>query len=122
MELFEVPGGVAEVQPSALQLADGRAVPFDECLWTTQASAAGWLAATGLPVADDGFLLVDDFLQSDGGPPNVFAAGDVASNARAPRPKAGVFAVRAVRGRGGRGGCAAAAWPDQHLMPGHACQ
>lgn len=73
-----------------------------------QASAASWLAETGLPVDKDGFLLVNDCLQSDGGPPNVFAAGDVASNSRNPRPKAGVFAVRAVsgwrqRGRGGGG-------------------
>lgn len=61
-----------------------------------QASAATWLADTGLPVDEDGFLLVNDCLQSDGGPPNVFAAGDVASNRHNPRPKAGVFAVRAV--------------------------
>lgn len=129
-------GGVVEVQPSALLLADGQRISFDECLWSTQASAAGWLADTGLPtdsgrftnvfvgttallgsaastdlehcckcvavaksVAPDGFLLVDDFLRSDGGPPNVFAAGDVASNSSHPRPKAGVFAVRAVRAR-----------------------
>ncbi|PRW20680.1 water dikinase [Chlorella sorokiniana] len=92
--VYEAAGGVKEVQPAALVLGDGQTVPFDECLWTTQASAASWLAETGLPVGKDGFLLVNDCLQSDGGPPNVFAAGDVASNARNPRPKAGVFAVR----------------------------
>ena len=96
MALYEVAGGVTEVQPAALILADGQAVPFDRCLWTTQASAASWLADTGLPVGKDGFILVNDFLQSDGGPPNVFAAGDVATNCINPRPKAGVFAVRAV--------------------------
>ena len=69
-----------------------------------QASAASWLAETGLPVDKDGFLLVNDCLQSDGGPPDVFAAGDVASNSRNPRPKAGVFAVRAVSGWRQRGG------------------
>lgn len=94
--MYEVPGGVVEVQPCTLVLSDGQRVPFDECLWTTQASAAAWLAETGLPVDARGFLLVNDCLQSDGGPPNVFAAGDVASNQRNPRPKAGVFAVRAV--------------------------
>lgn len=44
-----------------------------------------------------GFILVDEFLQCKGGPDNVFAAGDVASMDGYPRPKAGVFAVRAVR-------------------------
>ncbi|KAL4433704.1 hypothetical protein ABPG75_000145 [Micractinium tetrahymenae] len=93
--LYEVAGGVKEVLPGQLLLADGQRVPFDECLWTTQASAASWLANTGLPVDADGFLLVDDCLRSDGGPANVFAAGDVAASRSNPRPKAGVFAVRA---------------------------
>lgn len=48
--LYESNGGVAEVQPGALVLADGQRVPFDECLWSTQASATGWLGDTGLPV------------------------------------------------------------------------
>ncbi|KAL4854063.1 Selenide [Chlorella vulgaris] len=45
--------------------------------------------------SSDGFLLVDEYLKSAGGPSNVFAAGDVASSITCPRPKAGVFAVRA---------------------------
>jgi hypothetical protein len=48
------------------------------------------------PVDKDGFLAIKPTLQSDGGPPEVFAAGDVASCAEYPRPKAGVFAVRQV--------------------------
>ena len=48
--MLEVDGGVREVLPGELLLADGRRQPFDECLWTTQASAARWLADTGLPV------------------------------------------------------------------------
>lgn len=49
-------------------------------------------------VADaQGFLAITDCLQSEGGPSEVFAAGDVASCAKHPRPKAGVFAVRQVR-------------------------
>ena len=54
--------------------------------------------------APDGFLLVEECLRSAGGPPNVFAAGDVASCPAHPRPKAGVFAVRAV-GAGQEAGC-----------------
>jgi selenide,water dikinase len=45
--------------------------------------------------ADDaGFVRINECLQSDGGPANVFAVGDVASSSAHPRPKAGVFAVR----------------------------
>jgi NADH dehydrogenase FAD-containing subunit len=48
-----------------------------------------WLHAAG-------FLAVNDFLQCEGGEGNVFAAGDIAAFTKSPRPKAGVFAVRAV--------------------------
>lgn len=50
--------------------------------------------SAGLPTDKSGFLAINDCLQSEGGPPEVFAAGDVASCAAHPRPKAGVFAVR----------------------------
>lgn len=78
-----------------LVLLDGQTVGFDDCLWCTQASPALWLKETGLPLADDGFLAVNNYLQSDGGPPEVFAVGDVATMTHHPRPKAGVYAVRA---------------------------
>lgn len=42
-----------------------------------------------------GFIAVNDYLQSDGGPPEIFACGDVSSSKTHPRPKAGVYAVRA---------------------------
>lgn len=53
IDLHEVEGGVAEVQPTLLQLSDGSQLPFDECLWCTQAGAAGWVADSGLPT-DEG--------------------------------------------------------------------
>jgi NADH dehydrogenase FAD-containing subunit len=56
------------------------------------------LAVAAAAAADEsGFLLINEYLQSSGGPPEVFAVGDCASSARHPRPKAGVYAVRQVR-------------------------
>lgn len=43
---------------------------------------------------DEGFVRVNDNLQCESGPANVFAVGDVSSSVSNPRPKAGVFAVR----------------------------
>jgi len=71
-------------------------VAFDECLWCTQAAAASWIKDTGLPTDAQGFIATQETLQvAEGGPPEVFAAGDVATCLAHPRPKAGVFAVRA---------------------------
>jgi NADH dehydrogenase FAD-containing subunit len=50
-----------------------------------------------VPEGGGGFLRINECLQSDGGPPEVFAVGDVATSTTHPRPKAGVFAVRQVR-------------------------
>ncbi|MFD0859581.1 selenide, water dikinase SelD [Roseovarius aquimarinus] len=53
-----------------------------------------WLADTGLDLTD-GFVTVAPDLRSTSDPA-IFAAGDCAHLAHAPRPKAGVYAVRAV--------------------------
>jgi len=82
-----------QLQQQLLQ-GNNNTVPFDVCMLCTQASAAPWLKLTGLPTDPQGFLAINECLQSEGGPPEVFAAGDVASCAKHPRPKAGVFAVR----------------------------
>ena len=84
---------VVEVGAGFLCTADGRTHAIDETLWTTQAAAAPWLARSGLAVDDEGFIRVTSTLQSTSHP-EVFAAGDIASMVRHPRPKSGVFAVR----------------------------
>ena len=84
---------VTNVSPNHLRTADGRLHEADEILWTTEASAAPWLAASGLAVDERGFVRVASTLQSTSHP-EVFAAGDVASMVESPRPKSGVFAVR----------------------------
>ena len=87
---------VTQVMPNTLVDAAGREFRFHEILWVTQAGAPPWLASSGIGVDDQGFMLVNDHLQSHSHR-NIFGAGDVATMADHPRPKAGVFAVRQGR-------------------------
>jgi selenide, water dikinase len=84
---------VTEASPGRLITADGIEHLVDEILWVTAAGAASWLGASGLRVDAQGFIAVNDALQSLSHP-TVFAAGDIASVQKHPRPKSGVFAVR----------------------------
>jgi len=84
---------VVNVEPNAVHCANGTVLAFDEILWVTSAGAAEWLGKSGLDVDERGFVAVDDTLQSTSHP-DVFAAGDIASVVKHPRPKSGVFAVR----------------------------
>ncbi len=54
-----------------------------------------WLRDTQLALDDRGFIAVNSHLQSISHP-FVFAAGDVATLTETPRPKSGVYAVRAA--------------------------
>lgn len=85
---------VAEVAAEGVRLADGRHLPADEILWTTQAEPAAWLAASGLPCDAAGFLRVGATLQAVGHA-GIFAAGDTIAFDPRPIPRSGVFAVRA---------------------------
>lgn len=84
---------VSRVDEGRLQFSDGSTAAFDALVWATGAAPQPWVAASGLSCADDGFMLVDEHLQSSSHS-HVFAAGDIATNPRYRRPKAGVFAVR----------------------------
>ena len=78
-----------------LVAADGRTFHYTEAIWCTQATAQPWLGVAGLAVTDQGgFVCVKPTLESVN-VRNVFASGDVAHLVDNPRPKAGVFAVRA---------------------------
>ena len=71
----------------------GLELKCDRIFWVTQASAANWIRESGLAADSNGFMQVNDCLQSVSHP-NVFGAGDIAAMVNYPRPKAGVFAVR----------------------------
>ncbi|MFK8042433.1 selenide, water dikinase SelD [Congregibacter sp.] len=84
---------VSRVSESQLYFESATTADFDTLIWCTGASAAPWVRASGLPVDERGFMRVEDTLQSTGYS-NVFGAGDIATQYRHPRPKAGVYAVR----------------------------
>ena len=68
---------------------------FHECLWCTTAGAPSWIAQqTPLQTSPEGFIQVHSTYQSTSHT-NIFAAGDCCNMVSNPRPKAGVFAVRA---------------------------
>ncbi|MEG4345184.1 FAD-dependent oxidoreductase [Microcoleus sp. A003_D6] len=71
----------------------GLELECDRIFWVTQASAAHWIRESGLAADSNGFMQVNDCLQSVSHP-NVFGSGDIAAMVNYPRPKAGVFAVR----------------------------
>lgn len=82
-----------EFQPEAVCLSDNSTIACDASLTVTGAAAPAWPARSGLACDSDGFICVTSTLQSTSHPWS-FAAGDVAAYAD-PRPKSGVFAVRA---------------------------
>ncbi len=84
---------ISGAEPGLLRCADGRDFPADEMLFVTEAQPPGWLREAGITLDQRGFIAVNLALQSLSHS-TIFAAGDVASVIGAPRPKAGVFAVR----------------------------
>ena len=82
-----------QVDAAALRFEQGVPLAFDACLVVTGAAAPAWPRASGLATDDQGFIRVGPTLQSRSHP-HILAAGDVAAYAE-PRPKSGVFAVKA---------------------------
>ncbi len=83
---------VVEVRADGVTLGDGRVLPSDFTLGAAGARPQDWLQDTGLPLVD-GFIEVGPRLLVTGHD-ELFAVGDCAHMDHAPRPKAGVFAVR----------------------------
>ncbi|MGB8436053.1 MAG: FAD-dependent oxidoreductase [Burkholderiales bacterium] len=84
---------IVRVDPDAALTDTGERIGFDALIWATGAAAAAWPGESGLAVDPNGFVLVDETLQSVSHA-HVFAAGDIATMRGHPRPKSGVYAVR----------------------------
>lgn len=88
---IETGAEVTRIGADHVALADGRTLPSDFTLAVAGTRPQDWLAGIGVET-HDGFIRVGPTLQSSD--PAIFAAGDCAHLSHAPRPKAGVFAVR----------------------------
>jgi pyridine nucleotide-disulfide oxidoreductase family protein len=82
------------IEAGHVVLGGGARLACDAPVLAIGASAPAWLAASGLALDEQGFVSTAATLQSTSHP-EVFAAGDVASSSVAPRPRSGVYAVRA---------------------------
>lgn len=85
---------VATIEAGHVRLSDESTVPAALTIGATGARPWAWLKETDLPL-ENGFIRVDANLGVQGDDA-LFAVGDCAHLAHAPRPKAGVFAVRAA--------------------------
>lgn len=84
---------VTEFSATAVIFANGDQIDADSAVYATGASIPLWPIQNGLGPSDDGFIEVNDHLQSTSHP-FVFIAGDAATIKNHPRPKSGVYAVR----------------------------
>lgn len=85
---------VTGFEANSLKLEDETTQAFDAAFLVTSVAPPAWLEKTGLDLDQSGFINVRETLQSTSHP-HIFAAGDIACLTANPRPKAGVFAVRA---------------------------
>jgi pyridine nucleotide-disulfide oxidoreductase family protein len=85
---------VRRVLAGRVELTNAHVVEADVIVLATGTRAAPWLGTTALAKDAAGYIATNAYLQSTSHP-NVFAAGDCATQLETPRPKSGVFAVRA---------------------------
>ncbi len=91
VKLFEN-AKVLSVKADSIEIEGKASVPAQMTLGAAGTRAYDWLEKTGLAL-ENGYIRVQPTLQSETDP-EVFAVGDCAHLSHAPRPKAGVFAVR----------------------------
>jgi selenide,water dikinase len=84
---------VTEIKDYNIICQSGLKVKANPIFWATEASPQPWIKESGIATDSQGFILVEDTLQSRSHP-QIFAAGDIATMINYSHPKAGVFAVR----------------------------
>ncbi|KQX72230.1 FAD-dependent oxidoreductase [Streptomyces sp. Root1310] len=75
---LETGARVTKVLPDAVELADGRLISSDACLWTTGVKVSPLAADAGIATDDHGLILVDATLRSVSHP-QIRAIGDAAA-------------------------------------------
>jgi NADH dehydrogenase FAD-containing subunit len=91
--LLQTGGRVGRVEDGRAVLADGSVMPFDLFVNATGLRRPPLLRELGLPVDDEGGLVVDEHLRSTGDPA-VFGAGDCVAFKGRELPRIGVYAIR----------------------------
>ena len=84
---------VQTVTPEGVDTSLNGHIGCHPVFWCTQTAAPSWPRSSGLACTDDGFIKVNEVLQSESHD-YIFAAGDIAEFVKSPVPKAGVYAVR----------------------------
>tara|TARA_A100001015_G_C15040470_1_gene739284 strand:- start:1597 stop:3882 length:2286 start_codon:yes stop_codon:yes gene_type:complete len=83
---------VTAIDERSISFEHGDRMQADLVIYVTHAQAPAWPAASGLAVDDQGFIQVNEYLQSTSHD-NVFAVGDIAALPQR-CPKSGVYAVK----------------------------
>ncbi len=83
-----------QVSADSVTLGSGERLACDVAVLAIGGAGPSWLANSGLALDARGFIATGATLQSTSHA-EVFAAGDVATRTDAPRPRSGVYAVRA---------------------------
>lgn len=86
---------VAQVAADHVLLGNGERLAAQLTIGAAGAFAHPWVVQSALPLTEDGFIRVDAQLEVEGYE-GLFAVGDCAHQVPSPRPKAGVYAVRAA--------------------------
>jgi NADH dehydrogenase FAD-containing subunit len=85
---------VKRVESKALFTSSNKQIFFDQLIWLGGPKAPGLFKSSGLPVHDEGYLLVEDTLQVKKYP-SIFGAGDCVTLVNHRNlAKAGVYAVK----------------------------